>query len=397
MRTPATALATPSRQVEVRVLRGPDALADAEHHYRYLWSRTDPMPPMLEYAWARTWWDLHADEGELFLVLAEIDRQPVGMAPLYIRGRERGVRGALRTMCFLGTGEPAAEEVYGTNNGWLAAPEHQTLISDAVVDALREHRSEWDRVWLANIAPDARIASDVETGLQDDLLSSEITETCNWIVDVPATLDDYYARIPETKLRTKLRAVLKRADKAGVEVERARSVGRALEMFEELIEIHTRQWEGRGHAGACSSPVFREFHRRMIAYFAQQDLLWMLRSTVGEQTIAVRYGFHTGRTFYDYIGGIDQELRRHAPGIMTTLRLVEQGPEVGFDALDLLAGDYGYKHRVSNRQLPLVTLEGYGKTPAARAFVALRTMRDRVRQAIPRNGAAETPGAGQGD
>ncbi len=362
-----------------RVLRGRETLGDLEHLYRYLWARTDPMPPTLDFDWVRAWWDLHSSEGSLFVVQLELEGRPVALAPLYIRRREATTPGILKTVCFLGTGEKATEEVYGTNNGWLGAGEHHAELTVAVGQALRQHRGAWDRLWLANFAPDALIARRLQTQMADTLASSDVRTSCNWVVDVPASMADYLAAIPKPKQRTKFRAVIKKADRAGVVMRRAETETEGLAMFEELVQLHTRQWQARGDLGACSSPTFREFHRRMIATYARQGRLWLLRFSVGDELVAVRYLLQAGRRLYGYLGGIATEHRDHSPGMLSTLRLLGMGPELGVDSIDLLAGDYGYKHRLATRQLPIATLNAYGRTPAARAWLALRTVRRKVR------------------
>ena len=360
-----------------RVLSGPAALSQVEHTYRYLWARTDPVPPTLDFDWVRAWWHLHRREGDLFLVQVEQDGLPIGLAPLYVRRREASARGALRAVCFLGTGERDEDEVYGTNNGWLALPQHQNQVTRAVAAALRRHADDWDRLWLANVASPA-LAEDLHADLDDALEATTISEASNWIVEVPATLDDYYAAIPKKKQRTKLRAVIKKADAAGVTLSRAQDPETALAMFDELVELHDRHWKARGERGACASPVFRQFHREVIPTLCRQQRLWMIRMATDDRLLGVRYLIQAGDRLYGYLSGFDGEDRSLAPGILSTLKLIEQGPESGIRAIDLLAGDYGYKHRIANRQLPLKTLEGFGRTSAARAFLGLRRLKQRL-------------------
>ena len=71
-----------------------------------LWQATRPLPPMLEYRWARTWWQIHRRHGKLLLILALDDAgQPIGLAPLYLRRDSHDPVRLLRTVHFLGTGE----------------------------------------------------------------------------------------------------------------------------------------------------------------------------------------------------------------------------------------------------------------------------------------------------
>jgi CelD/BcsL family acetyltransferase involved in cellulose biosynthesis len=118
----------------------------------------------------------------------------------------------------------------------------------------------------------------------------------------------------------------------------------------------------------------------MLTIYARQGRLWLLRTVVGGETIAVRYLLQAGRTLYDYIGGLDDAHRVHAPGVLSSLQLIEMAPALGIDSMDLLAGDYGYKHRIATRQTPLTTLDALGRTLAGRAFSSVRQVRRRLRR-----------------
>jgi CelD/BcsL family acetyltransferase involved in cellulose biosynthesis len=359
------------------LLRGSEALLEAEHAYRYLWARTDPAPPTLDYDWVRAWWDLHRDEGTPFLVQLEENGIPIALAPLYIRRRELSRRGALRTVCFLGTGEESADEVYGTNNSWLGAPEHHAALSDAVAEALRLRRGAWDRLWLSNVGPGTALIDDVAAGLDGQLIAAERTRQSNWVVDLPDSLSTFLDGV-SAKHRSNMRRLLRRMESEGVTHEWITDADEAIEAYEQLAELHTRSWNARGQAGACASEIFSSFQRTMIRTYARQGRLWLQRLRLADETIAVYLEIEAGRQIYSYVGGVDPDFKRFSQRALTVLKVIERAASEGFECVDLLAGDYGYKHRYATRELPVTTWEAFGRTPAARAWIGLKSLRARI-------------------
>src|SRR5438552_17232310 len=93
------------------VLDDADALDSVEDVWNRLWAVTRPLPPMLEYRWVRTWWEIHRRAGKLLIViLIDGDGQARGLAPLYLRRDCADPLRLLRTVHFLGTGEREADE-----------------------------------------------------------------------------------------------------------------------------------------------------------------------------------------------------------------------------------------------------------------------------------------------
>jgi len=140
--------------------------------WRELWARTRPVPPMLEWSWVRTWWSMHAGEGELMIVLVQDESgRPLGLAPLYLRDEGlKDPRRCLRTVQFLGTGERERDEVTGEYTSWLAAPEDLPAVTEAVAAELGRRRSDWDRLRLERMSPQSDIVDKLGTALRGQAL-----------------------------------------------------------------------------------------------------------------------------------------------------------------------------------------------------------------------------------
>src|SRR5205814_898733 len=141
-------------QQTVVVEQAADAIDRLGDTWTKLWTATRPLPPMLEYRWVRTWWQIHRDDGRLLIIIARDGAgTAIGIAPLYVRRDCSDPIRLLRTIHFLGTGERECDEVAGEYLGWLAAPSDVNAVTQAVARVLRSRADLWDRLHLINLCP----------------------------------------------------------------------------------------------------------------------------------------------------------------------------------------------------------------------------------------------------
>ncbi len=335
---------------------------------------------MLELEWVRKWWARHGHMGDALVVGVYEDDELIGLAPLYVRHRGRGLRGMLRTVHFIGTGEPEIEEVCGENLGWLAVEGAVPVVTDAVARVLLRHRAAWDRIALQCMGPETPPAVDLQNRLRPALLESSVVSHRNSVVNV-SRLDDYLGGLDSSSRRARFRRWLRRGEQANVEVVKAQTAEEALRMFDELVRLHQSHWEGRGEPGACSSASFRDFHRAMIRHYAASGRLWVFGLKHEDRWIALHYDIEAGDTLYYYLSGIDpQSSPKLSPGNLILLHAVDLAARCGLERLDLMAGDYAFKRHLSNDAGEMVTLEGLGKSAIGRVWRRVRDARRLARR-----------------
>lgn len=343
---------------------------------------------MLELEWVQQWWRLHRAEGRPFVLVARDERGVVGIAPLYIRQRERSLAGALRAVMFLGTGEPELEEVCGENAGWLCAPGDRELVTRLVARALRQHSGRWDRLDLRYVGPDTGPAVELAKQLGGGLVETCCAEWLSSRVRV-APIDEYVAAVESRSRRGRFRKLLRQADAAGLELVRASSVDEALDMFDQLVRLHQGYWEGRDEPGACSSPRFREFHRRMIRHYADSDRLWLLGlRTRDGRWAALHYDIEAGDTLYYYLSGIDYAAAsKLSPGNLILLHSIDQAATAGLRVLDLMVGDADFKRQLANDATTLVSVDALAPGIVPQAWRGLRNLGRQLRGVLVRPAA----------
>jgi CelD/BcsL family acetyltransferase involved in cellulose biosynthesis len=341
------------------------------------WSATRPRPPMQEYRWVRTWWEIHRDDGELLLILVKDGQdQPVGLAPLYLR---REV--PLHTVHFLGTGEREADEVTGEYLGVLAAPAMVGPVTARVALALREAAPRWDRLHLVNLSATQELAWRLPQELGATARCIEVDHRPAYRIAVQP-LDAYLAALPSANFRHRCRRALRAGAAAGVELVTATEPERARQMMAALIELHQQRWRERGRPGAFGSAVFRDFHQRLLPGYLADGSGWLAGLRQGDRWLAVRYHLRAGDRVFDYLSGVDTAAPSAlGPGLLLTLHALDWCARNGVRTYDLLGGDYDYKRRLATEVDQLVAIDVFGDSLAAQLWLAARRLRERLRPA----------------
>lgn len=368
-----------------RVIRDLPALEAFEAEWTRLWALSAPPPPMLEFGWIRQWWQQHRAEGELLVVVSYDGGEPIGVAPLYVRSREANIGGVLRTVLFLGTGEPEFEEVCGENAGWLGPPTSRRGVTVAVADVLGQERSIWDRLSLRYMGPDLVPAEDLRQLLNPLLLETTLERSTNYRVQVES-FDEYVARIPSASRRGRFRKLMRRGAEAGLELVVASDVTQARELLERLAHLHQSYWRERDEPGAFASAKFHTFHRSMLEQHWSAGRLWLygLRRPDG-RWVALHYNLQAGDILYYYLSGIDYDAAsKLAPGTLILLHGIDLAARRGVRVFDLLAGAYDFKEQLANDSIETVTLDALAAKSIPRAWRGLRDLRRAVGASPPR-------------
>ncbi len=362
------------------------ALDQLEDTWRRLWSVTAPAPPMLEYRWVREWWRLQRSAGRLFIVLVLDDQQrPLGLAPLYLR--DEGLRHparCLRTVGFLGTGEPERDEVVGEYTGWLARPEVLPQVTERVRARLQAAAGRWDRLLLERMWPGGAVDERLADGLRDLTLRSQVTHMPSFRAPV-RPLTRYVTELPSANFRSRCRRAIRAGEQAGVTFVRAADDGAVAQMFAALESLHQRRWHQRGEPGVFASPVFSAFQKAVLPAYVAGGRAWLVGLRQGDQWLAVRYLLRAGNRLYDYVSGVDTENHTPnlAPGLLLHLHTIDACAAEGIEVYDLMAGDADYKRHLAREETALPTLDLFARTMRSRLWLAARDLRRRVRARNP--------------
>jgi len=146
--------------------------------------------------------------------------------------------------------------------------------------------------------------------------------------------------------RSQLRRAQRRAGEASFEV--ARDAAEASTYLDELVALHTKQWQARGQPGAFAEPWFLSFHRRLVAERFRHGEIQLARFRTAEGTLACLYNFVWHGRVLQYQSGVAQLPDKHAkPGYIAHVAAAEHNARLGHAVYDLLGGAMQYKQSLA--------------------------------------------------
>lgn len=146
------------------------------------------------------------------------------------------------------------------------------------------------------------------------------------------------------------RSQVKRAQReaGAVTVEFARDARSAIDIYAELISLHTRQWRAKGKPGAFADPWFDRFHRRLINDRFAHGEIQLLRVRNEAGSVGCLYNFvHDGRVLQYQSGVATFANEKLKPGFICHTAAIEHAARCGHRVYDFLAGDQRYKKQLS--------------------------------------------------
>ena len=314
--------------------------------------------PFRSWDWLGTWWKHYGAAGrrqvdraapptperQLYVIAifedcygltSAYDRRLVGVAPWYLD--RTIVKGNI--LRWLGSGEVCTDHL-----SLVCEPKHRDQVAAAVTETLTTVCDDWDRLDLSAVdADDQAIAAFIKKlEGRDCLVSRQPADSC-WILELPASWDDYLSGISKShrkQLRQLERRVLEsdrvrwhRAEQ-GEEFETAWSV---------LIDLHQRRRKSLGEPGCFASRTFHDFHREVAERMRARGQLRMSWLELDGVAAAAEYHIADKSTTYAYQGGVDPTRLEEEPGRLSTILCLRSAIEEGHRQLDFLRGDEPYK------------------------------------------------------
>ncbi len=280
-----------------------------------------------------------------------------------------------RTLWLGESGDAAQDSVYVEHNGPLLACGRGDILADCLRALLRAPRHR--RLKLSGVN-DAHLAAARAAGAVRVLRSAPAP-----LVDLTALADGdtgYLAGLSANARQQVRRSDRRYAALGRIAVRRADTLAEALAFLDALAALHQASWTARGQPGAFANPIFRRFHRELLARAVPRGEADLLRIAAGDAVIGFLYNFrHRGRVLayqsgFDYPGA-----PRHAkPGLTCHHAAIELARRDGLRAYDFLAGGDRYKTSLANAATTLHWLDiaprwsprGIAYRLAGRAFAA---------------------------
>jgi CelD/BcsL family acetyltransferase involved in cellulose biosynthesis len=349
------------------------------------WNALAAGMPMRSWDWLATWWKHYGAPGERSLyVIGVVDDAEnaqgtlVGLAPWYLE-RTRMHGNILRP---LGSGEVCTD-----HQSILYHPDHLAGVASTIAEYVTTKNDQWDRLELLAVdkGDEAMALLVGELEARDSLVSGKQAETC-WIIDLPATWDEYLASLSRPH-RRRLRQCYDRKVCSGRSCWHVATNPNQLEQaWKVLVDLHQRRRTGLGESGCFASNQFYEFHREVTSRLLATGQLRMSWVEFDGAPFTAEYHFSSPDTVFTYQCGIDTNRLDESPGRLAHLLVTKRAIEEGYDRFDFLRGDEPYKSHYRAAPKPMVDFLVFPNRAMARlhgrAVLAASTVKDWLKQGV---------------
>jgi CelD/BcsL family acetyltransferase involved in cellulose biosynthesis len=301
----------------------------------------------LRWDWIRTWLRVYGHSADLLIGLAVEGDQPVGLAPLaLVREKATPLGPVVRSIRILGDGPLCPDHLV-----LPVRPGSEREFGRALLEALEERRSSWDRIELRDLLGEHPAWKEAERAAKErgqHVIVRQRTH-CPYIA-LPSAWDEYLESLG-TKLKKSIRYGLRRLDREfSVEIVEPASIAEVDRMMEQLEWLHGRAWQTRGATGVFADQRFRLFHRLHARRSHRAKRGWLVGMRAQDRDLAVFLGFRTRRGGLYYQLGHDPELGSYSIGTMMVASCIRQAITQGFAEMDFLRGAGAYKYRLAKEE-----------------------------------------------
>ncbi len=337
--------------------------------------------------WTSAWLQHYGSRSRHEFLVLEDSAGACGIA-LLVHGAGRGY-GPLREQTrHLGTaGESSTESVCVEHNQLLVLPEYRMDFHERLVSHLLRDKS-WGSLCLDGFT---------EWGVaefQCELPGFETRSREAPYYDLRATraaggdLLDPLGRSTRQNVRRLLRKY------GEIEPLWAETRAEALEVFEELQELHQARWKKAGEPGAFHSRRFRDFQRTLIEQSFDQPpvsrRVVLFRVRRQGQTVGCLMLLVDGSRLLDYLSGFGDFEVFASPGVVTHVLCMTEALRRGFDEYDFLVGEKRHKENLSTNVNRLVWANWSRTTLRSRTIRTLGVLKRRWADFRRPTGAVES-------
>jgi len=284
--------------------------------------------------WLGAWWTAFGDGRSQCLLGVRQGDDPIGIAPLLVKGKEASFVGDSDVCDYL---------------DFIVAPGREPEFFRVLIEALRQQGIRY-----MDLGP-VRADSTVMKGLPPvaERLACEFSserEDVSYELALPATWEAYLGLLKGTE-RHEIRRKLRRLEEAArIEFRRVddpREVGPSMDTFLGLFGAN------RSDKAAFMTSRRARFFRSLAEAMAEAGLLTLSFLELDAKPAAAVMCFHDPSTVYLYNNGYDNRFRSLSVGFLSKVLSIREAIREGKKRFDFLKGPEAYKRRLGGKPVSL--------------------------------------------
>lgn len=387
-------------ELTVSVVDSTERLAGLRDEWNRLLEASRARSICTRWEWMYTWWEVYRDCGERpHVIMVHDGSRLVGLAPFYLQIQRKFGLLDIRTLRFLGTGEPEREEVASEYLDIVAQEGYEEPVAQAALKHLLGQKS-WDQLLCNDVLEDSLLMTTLRRLMTQDCMPISVEPVgIRYSVDLPRTWDAYLATL-DAGAAKRLPYKRRKFERAGRVVVTTVTAPQELEhAFDELIRLHTLRWEARGKPGVFASPRFTAYHKRLARELLPLGKLSMQLLSLEGANIAVLYNLRDEGTDYFYQGGFDVSYAaKYSPGLLAHVYAIEGAIRDGLKLYDFMkGGTVSYKTEFGCMESRMYGMRGFARTLCGKMLWLeiklwnfLRPIRRKLSHALGENRGDET-------
>jgi len=264
--------------------------------------------------------------------------------------------------------------------GVLSLASHEREVARIVAESLVE-AEPWDVLRLDALPADAVATRAFVDALElVGLDATPVTADDVWEIDLPATWDDFLARLSKSHRRQ-----LRRLDRSAVESGRsvlstAKGGDEIASALELLAELHNRRWRSVGGTGSFESEDFTSFVADVSAGADQAGQLRLKMLDFDGRLAAVELDYGDQAGICAYQTGFDPDLAEERVGQILLMETIKAAIDEGVARYDLGRGVDPYKQHWRAEATPSLDLIVGGPSRRGRLLARAEVAQTRARR-----------------
>ncbi len=312
--------------IQTRVLSGFDDPSFGREQWEKLLHSGETDVVFLTWEWQRVWWEVFG-QGQLLLVVAEQEGEPVALAPLYT---DAGM------IYFIGSG---FESYHLDFIGDTSDPETLDALLETARDTVPDFAG-FEFYFVADRAPTRQRLENVATRLGFESYEQ-------W--DVAAMTMDLLSDSAATHAATRKKSLVRHENffkrEGELTITHLREAAAVRPQLEEFFAQHIARWAGTDSPSLFLTSAGRTFYERWMEMASERGWLRFTRIEWNGKPIAFHFGFNYQGRFIWYKPSFEIELARHSPGEVLLRQVLMAAIDEGASLFDFGTGDDEYKFR----------------------------------------------------
>lgn len=329
----------------------------------------------LAWPWTELWLKSLPNDCSISLVVGFINESPVVAFFLGAQTTTRHRLFKFRKLSINQTFIPNIDIIWIEYNGILIDPEI-TITLGSLLENLPI--KPWDEFSILRCSPVFQPNLIIDDDL-DKKYHLEISTCESFYVDldkIRSNNDDYFGLLSPNR-RQQIRRSIKEYEKFGaIEIVIAEKTDEALELFDELTEIHQKTWTEEGHTGALSDAYIIDFHKDLISRRFEHGEIQLIKVSAGDHVLGCIYNLIYQGKVYFYICGFNYlPGNLYRSGLVCHSFAIMHNARLGLNSYDFLEGDDSYRKSLSTDHNEMQTITVRKRDIKYRAAGIIDTLR----------------------